>query len=221
MIFDCKFDDGGRQYSGETTIFYDSKRVRYHGKVLDGIYNGKGKLYADNKSSVLNYTGIWKDGIMVNGEYSNKLSNSIKYFKGDYKNNIPYSGEIEVSRTHEFKGAYGFKGTIFEGKLIKGFGHKFNKNYFDKEFLQNHPEYEYRNYDDEYEDDYQHEEIPQEIENEMHENSIRGENENNRECLRADFGQVIELIEAKWEDGECEVLPDDLLYKTYFAMYKK
>lgn len=219
LIFNSNFDNKGKQSTGYTTIYYDSKNIKYKGEIVDGKYEGEGDQYFDNRIPTLQFSGRWKDGKKLRGEYTNKFSNGIKYFRGEYKNNTPYSGEIEVGDTYKFIGAYGFKGIINEGKLIKGNGYMYNRNYFDEEFLNKHQEYDEQ--DNNYNIVYEHEEIPEEIQQEMQEDSIRSENESSRDTLLNSCGQVVELLAATWMDGECTLYPDDLLYKKYFGLHTK
>ncbi len=216
IIFDCRFDSEGKQTTGRTTLFYESNNIKYKGEIVNQKYDGEGSLYYDSKIPSIQFTGVWKEGKRVNGEYINKNSDEIKYFKGEYRNNTPYTGEIEVGDTYEFRGAYGFKGIIREGKLIKGHGHMFSKNYFDEEYLSKHPEH-IEEVDD-YEYDYEQEEIPEEIQQEMREDSIRSKNEIDKQMLLEQCGKVVELIAATWEDGDVNVYPDDSLYKKYFGL---
>jgi len=127
-IFNCKFNKY-IQTDGYTSVFHSSNIISYRGSIISGEPDGQGVKYSTKNSLTPIFSGVWRKGRMINGEFINKSSGSrVIYFKGEYRNNNPYSGEIECSELFEFKGAYGFKGIIREGKLLTGSGYKFFKD---------------------------------------------------------------------------------------------
>jgi len=53
---------------------------------------------------------------------------------------------------------------------------------------------------------------------ELHENDIRNEKENDKEYYIQQCGKAVELLESKWENGNCKKSIDDLLNKEYFGV---
>lgn len=214
-IFEGKLDSESKKFNGYIIEFYDSKRIKFKGNVKDDKYDGEGTLYKDTNKNSVDFIGNFKRGRKCNGELIGG-SYGVIYFIGEFKNNRPYTGKIECSKTYEIGNAYGFKGEIEKGKPINGHGYIENNRSYDEEFLATHPEYTDREeYDEE---DYYHEEIPYEVQQQMAEDSIRWEKERDKDSLSNDCDEVVELLESNWKNGVCEKYPDDMLYKEFFGI---
>ncbi len=216
LIFNCKFNGEGKQTEGYTTTFYSPNIMKYQGLIIDGKYSGQGKYYANKNSLKLMFSGTFEKGKMLKGKYLNKSSKKIIYFKGEYFNKMPYSGNIECSEFFELDGTYGFKGMIKEGKPIDGSGYKFAQEIIDNEYVN-----EDYNGDTQVDgsDDYndQYENIPEEMQQELNENYEREKNQNTFDDLKQNYGHVVELIKADWNHGDCTVYDDDIINKKHFA----
>lgn len=216
LIFDCKFNADGKQTNGYTTTFYSPNIMKYQGLILDGKYSGQGKYYANKNSIKLMFSGTFEKGKMLKGKYLNKSSKKIVYFNGEYRNKIPYSGNIECSEFFELDGTYGFKGIIKEGKPIDGSGYKFAQEIIDNEYM--NEEYTgdvQADGSDDYNDQYEN--IPEEMQQELNENYEREKKQNNFDDLKQNYGHVVELIKADWSNGDCTVYNDDIINKKHFA----
>lgn len=215
LVFDGQLNSSKELVNGYGTSFYSPNKIKYQGFVSNGVFDGEGKSYSVNNSLKPSFSGIWKEGEMINGEYINDKSNSILYFKGEYRNNRPYSGEIKYSELCKFKDSYGFEGIISEGKPLKGRGYKFFKDIISEGYRSENPQYDYDMDQYDYEDI--HQEIPYEVEQEMYEDSERRDIQRSLENLEEYYGHVVELIRTDWDDGEPMRYEDDVLNKKYFA----
>lgn len=216
-IFDGKFkEDKGSFNEGSLIEFYKSGRIKYEGQMKEGRYDGVGKLYGDKKNSPIEFEGIWEQGRKVKGQYEDE---NMK-FKGEFKNNRPYTGKIEISTIVRAIGeAYEFKGTIEKGRPIDGKGYSeintiYSQSYLDKHGEPQLTEEELQAY---YESCYEHEEIPDEVRREMWEDEERGNYEQSLERLKEDCEKVIELVQTTWYNGEKQMMPVDSLYKKCFG----
>jgi len=216
LIFDCQFNQEGKQTDGYTTTFYSANMIKYQGSIVAGKYYGEGKSYADKNSSKLLFSGTWEKGKMLSGRYINKSSNRIVYFKGEYKNKLPYTGTIECSEFYEFNGTYGFKGRIDKGRPIEGSGYKFVREIVDKEYIDesSFADMEENTFDD-YDDQYEN--LPDEVIQELNENNERDKRQGMFDELKQNYGRVVELIRADWTNGDSKVYEDDIINKKHLA----
>ncbi len=216
LIFDCKFNGEGKQTEGYTTIFYSPNIMKYQGLIADGKYYGQGKYYANKNSLKLMFSGTFEKGKMLKGKYLNKSSKKIIYFKGEYRNKAPYTGNIECSEFFELDGTYGFKGIIKEGKPIDGSGYKFAQEIIDNEYVnEDYTGDVQADGSDDYNDQYEN--IPEEMQQELNENYEREKKQNTFDDLKQNYGHVVELIKADWSHGDCTVYDDDIINKKHFA----
>ena len=216
LIFDCSFDKDGCPKDGYVTRYGND--VEYKGDIIDGKYNGEGILYYSYKQNKIEFEGSWECNKKVSGEYNGKWTDSgIKYFKGEYKDDEPYTGKIECSINYKIaEDVYGFKGEILNGIPVDGTGYKFNKHEFSDEYKFNHPECEGNEYSQNYEDYYYKEPSDEEIEylgRKSEEASIACE----KSEILDNTGHAIELLKANWENGQCKLLEDEIINKAYLS----
>ena len=216
LIFDCSFDKDGCQKDGYVTRYGND--VEYKGDIIDGKYSGKGILYYSYKQNKIEFEGIWECNKKVRGEYNGKWTDSaIKYFKGEYKDDEPYTGKIECGINYKIaEDVYGFKGEILNGIPVDGTGYRFNKHEFSDEYKFNHPECEGNEYSQNYEDYYYKEPSDEEIEylgRKSEEASIACE----KSEILDNTGHAIELLKANWENGQCKLLEDEIINKAYLS----
>lgn len=204
--------------NGYIIKFDKSTRIEYKGEIKNNEYNGKGILYYRRNRENGKFDGELKDGRKYKGVWTS--NGEILHFNGEYRRGVPYTGEIECSKTKCIGGAYGFKGKIENGKPINGYGYIENGVFYDDKFIEEHPEYNEENDYDEQEYDYNdmYEQLTCEERQELHENDIRNEKENDKEYYIQQCGKAVELLESKWENGNCKKSIDDLLNKEYFGV---
>lgn len=217
-VFDCTFDENMNPQNGFITLYGNTNNLLYKGDIKNSEYNGFGIQYIRGKNGVITKEGIWVDGNFSEGEFKNSNRNAnIQYFKGDYRDNRPYSGFIRCSLLEKNKDAYGFEGTLVEGKPYSGTGYVVYKKHIDEEYSELNPwdEFDFeRDYD---EDESYFDEIPPEVEEEMAKDNIRYQNKIAFDDLRENYYFVVELIKASWENGKAIKSENDLLNKAYFA----
>ena len=218
LVFDCLFDEDGCQKDGYVTRYGNDNDIEYKGDIKDGKYSGKGILYYSYKLNKIEFEGIWECNKKVRGEYNGKGTNAaIKYFKGEYKDDEPYTGKIKCGFDYKIaEDVYGFKGEILNGVPVDGTGYRFNKHEFSDEYKFNHPECEGNEYSQNYEDYYYKEPSDEEIEY-----LGRKSEEASIECEKSEIldntGHAIELLEANWENGQCKLLEDEIINKAYLS----
>lgn len=212
LIFDCDFDKEYNQQNGFSTQFYKPNKIKYQGYIKNSEFDGEGVKYRKHYSSSPLFKGIWKENERIEGEYINKSSNKIKYFKGNFKNDKPFTGYIETGLVYELKGIYGFKGEIVNGIPINGKGYVHNKNHVDDEYKRKNPWWDAE--DEEIHDNYP-DDVCDEDKQEIIEDSIRWDKRNEFDRLKEDYGFVIELIGATWKNGKCTRFKDDILNKEF------
>ena len=221
-IFDGKLNDKYNLVMGYITEFDKSMRIKYKGEIKEEEYNGKGILYYRGKIREGKFDGELKDGRKYKGIWTSKGEGEIIYFNGEYRNGIPYTGEIECCKTKCVGDAYGFKGKIKNGKPTDGYGYVKNGVFYDEKYIEEHPECREDddcNYDEEeYGYNAMYEQLTDEEIQELHENDTRNEKSNDKESYIHHCGEAVELLESKWENGNCIKSEDDLLNKEYFGI---
>ncbi|MGL4362451.1 MAG: hypothetical protein ACRCSG_04110 [Cellulosilyticaceae bacterium] len=217
-IFDGKFEEDRGSFNEGTVIeFYESGRIKYEGQLKEGRYEGEGKLYGDKKNSPVEFEGRWERGRKIKGKY--QYGNMI--FNGEFKDNRPYTGEIEISTIlKDVGGAYEFKGIIQKGKPIEGRGYSEINTIYSENYLKKHGQPESTDEDlIAYLEGYcDYEEIPYEVQQEMREDDERREYERCLEGMKEECEQVVELIQTTWHNGEKQIMPEDSLYKKCFGI---
>lgn len=227
-IFDVRFDENGAEDTGYIIIFYDSFRVKYKGGIKGKKYEGDGVLYKDSKHVSAIFDGTWEQDKKNEGTFKDNSGNSsIVYFKGIFKNDRPYTGEIKVDNLRTFKDIYEYRGTIKVGKIENGFGYVKKGSFIDWNYIEKHSDerlcQEYLIAKEEEKWDYQcdyeceQEDIPDDVKQEMAKDSERSEIQRSREDLQDRCLEVVELIGTRWIDGKSEELEDDDLNKKYFG----
>lgn len=223
-IFDVKFNENGTEDTGYIIIFYDSCRIKYKGGIKGKKYEGNGVLYQDSEYVSAIFDGSWEQGKKNEGTFKqNNGNSSILYFEGIYKNDRPYTGEIKLGNLKTFKDAYGYKGTIKEGKMENGFGYVKSVSFVDWDYIEKHSndrlcqEYLRDREDDEWDYECEQDDIPDEVKQDMAEDSERYEIQISKEHLQNICIEVVELIGTRWTDGKSEKLEDDYLNKKYFG----
>lgn len=227
-IFDVTFDENGEEDTGYIITFYDSCRIKYKGGIKGKEYQGIGVLYLDSKCVSVVFDGTWEQGKKNEGTFKDNSGNSsIVYFKGIFKNDRPYTGEIKIGNLKTFKDVYEYRGSIKEGKMENGFGYVKKDSFIDWNYIEKHSddslcqEYlrdrEEDEYDYGYDYEYEQDDIPDEVKQEMAEDSERSEIQRSREFLQGKCLEVVELIGNRWTNGKTEQLEDDDLNKKYFG----
>lgn len=136
-------------YSGNAKVYNnrDSKFLVYKGKMVDGVYSGKGTRYYEGEETIVQYTGDF-DLNMANGNGSTYTSEGLLLYNGSFANDhyeghgvmyypdggVAYEGEFKNGEFDGIGKYYAESGTLlykgqFENGLYSGSGELYDKQY--------------------------------------------------------------------------------------------
>jgi antitoxin component YwqK of YwqJK toxin-antitoxin module len=204
LCYDGKFKDNNI-IDGFAEQYFDNFNILYRGYLADGRYEGNGAEYYNDKNISVEYEGIWKRGVIQNGEFFGKGEGGVKYFKGKFKHSQPYNGYIKYGGSYINDYINAFEGEIRQGKVYDGKGkvmflNSFGNDYRDISILIRE--------DAEDHHDYYDNEIDLEWERKQKQHSF--------DQIKSKYSEWEEFIDAEWKSGEMKLKENDILHKEIF-----
>ncbi|NBD25540.1 MORN repeat-containing protein [Paenibacillus glycinis] len=173
--------------NGFVTLF-SNHIITYEGSVKEGEFSGKGIRYS---RGLVKFKGEFSKGDIIYGE---QFGQKGFYFKGQFKYNRPWTGEIR-NLSNDY--VLDFSGDLVEGKPHDGKGYIFqNDQDGNDRYFQEWQEERDVHHDDYYNDD----EFSQQQEDWFHEQSNKN--------IRKSYHRWEDFIKAEWSNGEVKELED-------------